>query len=181
MKRWRGTGFVALGLVSVVAAAMLMAAPGPSRPASSADTKLESRTSPDPKRAGDVADPPKSAAVRPAAAVAATNSARPESTPRTAEPSVAPVTITGCLEQVDDAFRLKNTEGGNVPKSRSWKSGFLKRASTRIDVVDASRRWNLPAHVGQRVSVTGTLVDRELRIQSLGRVSSSCTASSPAS
>jgi hypothetical protein len=183
-KSWRGTGWIALALVSVVGAAVLMATPRPSRPANTAvaDTKPESRASqPAAMRAGDVADPPKTAAVKTAAAAPAPVTAKSESTPRTLEPSVAAVTITGCLEQVDDAFRLKNTEGADAPKSRSWKSGFLKRASTRIDIVDASRRWNLAGHVGQRVSVTGTLVDREMHIQSLSRVSSTCTARSLAS
>jgi hypothetical protein len=179
IRNWRGTGWIALALVSVVAAAMLIGTPRPSRRVNTpaAGTESESRASqPGEKRTGDVADPPKTAAMKTAAAPAPPVSAKPESTP-----SVAPVTIMGCLEQVDNGFRLKNTEGADAPKARSWKSGFLKRTSPRIDIVDASRRWNLPGHVGQRVSVTGTLVDREIHIQSLSRVSSSCAASSAAS
>jgi len=185
MKGWGGTGWIALGLVSMVAAVMLIGTPEPSRSATpaAADTGAESRASqPAPQLSGDVAERPKTAAVkRPAAVPAPPAFARPESAAPTLEPSVAPVTITGCLEQADEGFRLKNTEGPDVQKSRSWKSGFLKRTSPRIDIVDAGRRWNLPGHVGQRVSVTGTLVDREMRIQSLSRVSSSCTAGSLAS
>jgi len=183
VKDWHGKGWIALALASVAAAAMLIAAPGPSRPVNTA----AAGTSPDKRaeqptmsRAGDAVDPAKATDVKTASA-APSPSSKPESTPKTSEPSVVPVTITGCLERVDDLFRLKNTEGNDAPKSRTWKTGFLKRASTRIDVVDANRRWNLPGHVGQRVSVTGTLVDREMRIQSLSRVSSSCTVSSMAS
>jgi len=88
---------------------------------------------------------------------------------------LAAVTITGCLEQADETtFRLKDTVGADAPKSRSWKSGFLKKAPASIEVVDAAQRLKLPDHVGQRVSVTGTLVDREMQVRSLQRVATSC-------
>jgi hypothetical protein len=86
----------------------------------------------------------------------------------------APVTITGCLERSDATFRLKETEGDDVPRSRSWKSGFLKKSPASIQVVDAANRLKLPAHVGQRITVTGTLIDRELRGRSLRTVTASC-------
>lgn len=86
----------------------------------------------------------------------------------------APVTITGCLEQDDETFRLKNTTGDQAPKARSWKSGFLKKNSASIEVVDASNKAQLPSHVGQRVVVTGMLVDREMQVRSLRRVATSC-------
>jgi hypothetical protein len=84
------------------------------------------------------------------------------------------VTITGCLEQDDETFRLKNTTGDQAPKARSWKSGFLKKNSASIEVVDASNKVQLPNHVGQRVVVTGMLVDREMQVRSLRRVATSC-------
>jgi len=90
-------------------------------------------------------------------------------------PKSAPVTITGCLERNDETFRLKDTSGADAPKSRSWKSGFLKKGPKPIDVVDASKRLKLGDHVGQRVSVTGTLVDREMQVRSLKRVAPSCS------
>jgi len=86
----------------------------------------------------------------------------------------APVTITGCLERADTTFRLKETEGDDVPRARSWKSGFLKKSPASIQVVDAANRLKLPAHVGQRIAVTGTLIDRELRVRSLRTVTASC-------
>jgi hypothetical protein len=86
----------------------------------------------------------------------------------------AAVTITGCLERNDESFRLKDTAGTDVPKSRSWKSGFLKKGSASIDVVDAANRLNLPNHVGRRVSISGTRVDREMQAHSLRRVAASC-------
>jgi len=79
----------------------------------------------------------------------------------------ATVTITGCLEDDDGTFVLKQTSGAEAPKSRSWKSGFLKKSSASIVVIDAANRLRLPTHVGQRVSLTGMLVDREMRARLL--------------
>ena len=90
----------------------------------------------------------------------------------------AAVTITGCLERNAEAFRLKDTAGASAPKARSWKSGFLKKGSATIAVIDASNRVKLPTHVGQRVSVTGTLVDREMQVRSLQPVAASCSVKS---
>ncbi len=97
----------------------------------------------------------------------------------TASKALAPeptaVTITGCLEHEDDGtFRLEKTAGADAPKSRSWKSGFLKKRSAKIEVVDAANKLKLSNQVGQRVSVQGLLVDREMRARSLQRVSGSC-------
>lgn len=86
----------------------------------------------------------------------------------------SPVTITGCLEGAGDGFRLKDANGTDAPKARSWKSGFLKKSSPSIEVVDAANRLQLPTHVGQRVSVTGVLVDREMKARSLKRIATSC-------
>ena len=91
----------------------------------------------------------------------------------------APVTITGCLERDDETFRLKDTSGADAPRSRSWKSAFLKKGSAPVEVVDASRRLKLTNHVGQRISVTGTMSDGEMQIRSLRRVAASCKDTSP--
>ena len=88
---------------------------------------------------------------------------------------VARVTIEGCLERADDTFRLTDTAGTNAPRSRSWKSGFLKKRPAAIEVRDSVKRVNLASHVGQRVSVTGTLVDRQMRVGSLQPISLSCS------
>jgi len=86
-----------------------------------------------------------------------------------------PVTLTGCLEQHGDAYRLKDASGTDVPKSRSWKSGFLKKSTPALDVVDASHRLKLQDHVGRRVSLTGVLNDREMEAKSLKNVAASCS------
>lgn len=86
----------------------------------------------------------------------------------------AAVTITGCLERDAETFRLEKTTGADAPKSRSWKSGFLKKRAVSIEVVDATNRLQLPNQVGQRVSVRGVLVHREVRARSVQRVAGSC-------
>ena len=98
----------------------------------------------------------------------------PEEPAQKASADQSPVTVTGCLEMNNDSFRLKNTSGTNAPKARSWKSGFLKKNPASIEVVDAANRVQLPTHVGQRVVVTGTIVDREMQVRSLRRVAISC-------
>ena len=84
------------------------------------------------------------------------------------------VTISGCLEQDDERFRLKDTAGEDAPRSRSWRSAFLRRDGSTIDVVDQSERLHLPTYVGQRVSVTGTLIDKEMQVRSVSIVAESC-------
>jgi hypothetical protein len=88
--------------------------------------------------------------------------------------NVAPVTIAGCLEFDDATFWLKDTTGGNVPKSRSWKSGFLRRRPSSIQLVDGTHTLNLKTYVGQRVEATGMLLNREMRARSLQPVAASC-------
>ena len=98
----------------------------------------------------------------------------PEQSATKASAEQTPVTVTGCLAMNNETFRLKNTTGTDAPKARSWKSGFLKKNPAPIHVVDTANRVQLPNHVGQRVVVTGTLVDREMHVSSLRRVSTSC-------
>ena len=83
------------------------------------------------------------------------------------------ITVTGCLERDDDSFRLTDTSGDEVPKARSWKSGFLVKRKASIALVD-SERVSFPSYVGARVAVTGTLEDRAMRVVSLQRVGPAC-------
>ena len=118
----------------------------------------------------------KAAEPRAAAAIATTGAdVDPLEMPKAAAPRPAPVTIVGCLERDDERFKLKDTTGEDAPKARSWKSGFLRKSSASVVVTDPSNRAKLPSHVGQRVSITGMLVDREMQVRSLQRVSTSCT------
>ncbi len=94
--------------------------------------------------------------------------------PEAAGPANAPVTITGCLERDGDAYWLKDTSGADVPKARSWKTGFLKKRAARIELIDTSAALRLSTHVGERVAATGTLMNREMRARSLRRVAAGC-------
>ena len=85
-----------------------------------------------------------------------------------------PVIIEGCLIKRDQGFRLKDTAGTAAPRGRSWKSGFLHRGARAVDVMDARHRLNLSSHLGERVSVTGTLDDARLQAQSIKRTAESC-------
>jgi hypothetical protein len=97
-----------------------------------------------------------------------------ESTAKADVPDAPPVTITGCIELDERTFWLKDTSGGDAPKSRSWRSGFLKKRQSPIELVDATNTLKLPSYVGQRVAATGMLMNREMRARSLRRVAASC-------
>ena len=84
------------------------------------------------------------------------------------------VTVTGCIEREEQAFRLTATSGAQAPKSRSWKSGFLKKRASDLAVVDASKKIKLKDHVGHRDALTGTIEDGELRVQSMRHLAASC-------
>jgi hypothetical protein len=84
------------------------------------------------------------------------------------------VTVTGCLESDDQIFKLKDTTGLDAPTSRSWKTGFLKKRSASIEVSDTANGVSLTNHVGQRVALTGTLVDREMNVRAVRRLGDSC-------
>jgi len=85
-----------------------------------------------------------------------------------------PSTLTGCLMGDGATFRLTDTGGTEAPKSRSWKSGFLKKSSPSIDLVDANNGLKLSTQVGHRVKVTGPLANHEMRVRSLQRLNGSC-------
>jgi hypothetical protein len=90
--------------------------------------------------------------------------------------SLAPVTITGCLEISTDGneFRLADTEGADAPKSRNWRMGFLKKRTAPVALVGAADPLALRKSVGQRVAATGLLTGRELQVSSLRVLGSSC-------
>lgn len=166
-KRMMGVGVLFL-VFCVMAAAMLLTAREPSSPstAGSAGMLPESTLSAGESRGNGSAARPSlvAASMKLPAAEAAKSPVR----------TFSSVTITGCLERRDDGFRLTDTDGSDAPKARSWKSGFLKKGSASLEVVDAGHRVKLPSHVGRRVSVTGLLDDRELQVRSLRRIAPAC-------
>ncbi len=90
--------------------------------------------------------------------------------------SSADVTITGCLEStVDgDQFRLTNTEGAEAPKARGWRSGFLKKRSAAVELVNFKDTSTLRRLVGHRVVTTGLLDSRELSVRSIASAGQTC-------
>jgi hypothetical protein len=159
---WKTTPALAGATVCVMLAAVLIAAYQSAEPRPA----LPERTVPG--AALSRVDPTGSAPALPAAETAPGD-------PSAALPKPSHVTITGCLERADETFRLKDTEGDAAPKARSWKSGFLKKGNAAVGVVDAGNHLNLSNHIGERVTVTGMLVDREIRVRSLQRVAASCS------
>jgi hypothetical protein len=111
----------------------------------------------------------------PKADATTTHTAAVESASNAASQTATAVTITGCVANDEETFWLKDTSGADAPKSRNWKSGFLKKRPAPIALLDATHALKLPNYVGQRVAATGTLVNREMRAHSLQRVGSSCS------
>lgn len=147
-----GAAGILLVLTTIVAASRLGASPAAhdaSAAAQAAPVPVSQRMIDNEKARLDVEAPMASAS--PASAVAQT----------------APVTVVGCLEQHDEGFRLTDTSGAAAPTARSWKSGFLKKRAASVEVIDSANRLKLKDHVGRRVSVTGVLVDREMRARSV--------------
>jgi hypothetical protein len=184
IKAWRLKGAILVAALGVIALGILAA----SRPAAPVETTAAMEPIPEEEVVQTAAPAPrktprarKNATARPAAG--APVEARKPAPAAAPAPAVAAavegdesamVTLTGCLEQDDDVFRLKDTEGANAPKKRSWKSGFLKKSTPKIDVVDANNRLRLQNHVGHRISVTGLLYEKELLANSVKRVANSC-------
>ena len=88
----------------------------------------------------------------------------------------SPVTISGCLEMATDGseFRLTDTEGDAAPKSRGWRSGFLKKSSAPVELIGMPDARASRSYVGHRVAATGVLTDHELRVQSLRSSAEKC-------
>ena len=199
-----GAGVIGLAAVCLVATVILIARQ-PSRPAdmTAAETPSQEAKVPEPSpkklpapqlqaKKMAVAQPLSGGTVPARTLTTGVKTAKaPEATARTSEvtakapeaiakaPAVEStgVTITGCLERGNDTFRLRDTTGADAPKARSWKSGFLKKGAASIEIVDAANRLKLSNHIGQRVSVTGMLLDREMQARSLQLVGASCSQS----
>jgi hypothetical protein len=95
----------------------------------------------------------------------------------TATGGTTPVTITGCLEISvnQDEFRLTDTDGIDAPRSRSWRTGFLKKRSAAIALVEPPGQLALQTHVGRRVAATGLLTSHDLKVSALRVVGPRCT------
>ena len=163
------TAAIALIVVCILGTAILITARG------SESTSAATTPPPQTADASSAAKPEPAVGRRPKSS--ATTAARPaaaQATAKAPEQGAEPATIVGCLVQDHETFRLKNTAGEDAPKGRSWKSGFLHKGSKPVEIVDARHRLNLARHVGERVSVSGMLEDREMRASSVKRLAESC-------
>lgn len=90
--------------------------------------------------------------------------------------ATAPVTISGCLEMSIDRerFRLADTEGADAPKARNWRTAFLKKETTPVDLLELGDPATARKYVGQRVTATGVVENREMRVRSLRPSGNAC-------
>jgi hypothetical protein len=91
-------------------------------------------------------------------------------------PKTPMTTLTGCLRMDGQQFHLTNLKGSEAQAGRSWKTGFIKKSTKKVEVVGASTNVKLKDHVGREVSVVGTRADEtHLRASSIKRVATSCS------
>ena len=156
--RMMGVGALVV-VFCVMTAAMLLSARETPAPAAAADDRADTAvTAPATNTSKPAPD------VRPATTTVVADASKSLSAKSSS------VTITGCLARTETAFRLTDTDGSDAPRSRSWKSGFLRKGTASVNVVDPARKLRLASHVGQRVSVTGVLEDREMQVRSLRQI-----------
>ena len=175
------TTVVAMGIVTLTGAVMLLAARATSETAPVQNQQQQQQQNPavEPVDKGS-APVKKSALPKPApSAVPVKGAPVASATAPSAVPASVtddePVTVTGCLELDNQEYRLTKTEGAEAPKSRSWKSGFLKKQGANLEVVDARNSLRLATHLGQRVTVTGVVNDRKMEARSLVVAARSCS------
>jgi hypothetical protein len=181
------TALLGVVLIGVLAGALVLARRGPAvlakttelpAPLVIAATPVEQRVTVSEATTTKKAAPPaasKAAAAPPAAKPSVVRaSATPAARADLPAPAVAEtlevISLTGCLQHDEGTFRLNDTAGADAPKARSWKSGFLKKHPASVEIVDSANRLGLPTHVGQRVTVTGVMLNKEMRARAVQRL-----------
>jgi hypothetical protein len=175
--RWTGTSGMSVAVAFVALVGILTLAYSASTPPGEESSAHLAERPVAPHAATPVAAAPKESPAAPVTREPVETDPEPDGVTTGPMPTV--VTLTGCLARSDNEFRLKDTTGLNAPKSRSWKSGFLTKRSASISIVPASGELPLSKHVGERITVSGTLIDREMKVRTLRRVSSSCDEPTP--
>jgi len=168
----QAAALTAIGVVT--AAAMLFAARHTSPPSGVAAADFQQEKAARTRSASETAPASASPDTMLAANTTASTMPAAESAMTGPVQKLSPVTITGCLEYAHEMFRLKDTSGVDAAKSRSWKSGFFKKRPAPVMLVDPPEHLGLKTSVGKRVSATGQLANRDLRISSLHVVGPSC-------
>ena len=175
--RWIGTSGMWVAVAFVALVGILTFAFSASTPAVEESSARTAEQPVAPRAAAPLAAAPKESPATPDTRPTVETDPEPDGV--TTGPMPMVVTLTGCLARSDNEFRLKDTTGLNAPKSRNWKSGFLAKRSASVSIVPASSELPLSKHVGERVTVSGTLIDREMKVRTLRRVSSSCDEPTP--
>jgi hypothetical protein len=96
---------------------------------------------------------------------------------RRPDPAVSPAMTSKVVAPQEDASVAKAPASHVAPKGSAPKNGSgnaTVASAVTITVLDASHRWKLEKHVGERISVTGSLVDHEMQVKTLSRVTPSC-------
>jgi hypothetical protein len=154
----------------------------PTRPSRKA-RRADHTAAVDAQRAANTAPVPAGSAVTTADAALSSRTSLPPTTAAAASAATTilasaqpPVTITGCLEMTTDGreFRLTDTEGDNAPKSRGWRSGFLKKRPSAVELLSPPDPLALRKYVGHRVAATGMLDDRALSMRSFAPAGAAC-------
>lgn len=189
-RRAAGAYAIALAIILVVAAAAVIAmrpqpqtpdvASGGARPDAGARLQPSAVTPlPAPKIVATTNVP--ATAVRASKAPAKPKAPEPadkttiaEAAPQADSRNVTPVTISGCLERESGTYALKDTSGVSAPKTRGWRSGFLKKRPAPVKLVDPDNKLSLADYLGQRIAATGTLVDRKMQVQWVRRIAGAC-------
>jgi hypothetical protein len=88
------------------------------------------------------------------------------------------VTLTGCVRSAAErnVFVLTKVDGADAPRARGWKTGYLLKRPSNLEVVPGVSSIRLRDHVGRRVTVTGTLEQKDraqIRARTI-RIVSSC-------
>jgi len=94
---------------------------------------------------------------------------------RQGDDEVIVTTISGCLERNKSKFRLTDMIGEHAPKSRSWKTGFFRKGSAKLDLIAQASGLKFEPHVGYRVDVTGSLAKKVMHAHSLTPTSARCS------
>jgi hypothetical protein len=73
------------------------------------------------------------------------------------------VTLTGCVRSGAErnTFVLTKVEGADAPRARGWKTGYLLKRRSNVEVVPAVSSIRLKDHLGRRVTVIGTLDQKD--------------------
>lgn len=100
---------------------------------------------------------------------------KPAAASQRASKSSDTATYVGCLRTENDGKKYVLTEvgGPDAPKSRSWKTAFVTKKASKLEVVAPGLR--LRDQVGQTVQVTGRRSEKVIRAEKIRVVGSTCS------